>query len=202
MMFLLISFVGSVEVMWSSMRLCVCFVKIDFCLQGCRMIWIWRDTINLIGGDHFKSDHTWMNSVLVNFHDVGAGIKVFMDFSFNFTEKVILKKLLLIFLMILTGCFVWLMIICDTQPTMGHNHLRNNDGMNLSALKTFTSKEIYKGNAFEPSKQPYHIRCDHQGNPSIISEMWTEYPHELNGLIHLSSWASMASDSRRALITT
>lgn len=47
-----------------------------------------------------------MNSVLVNFHDVGAGIKVFMDFSFNFTEKVILKKLLLIFLTILTGCFV------------------------------------------------------------------------------------------------
>ncbi|KAL9459550.1 hypothetical protein AB3S75_002867 [Citrus x aurantiifolia] len=71
-----------------------------------------------------------MNSVLVNFHDVGAGIK----------------------------------------PTMGHNHLRNNDGMNLSALKTFTSKEIYKGNAFEPSKQPYHVRCDHQERERVMDE--------------------------------
>lgn len=33
-MFLLISFVGSVDVLWSSMRLCVCFVKMDFFFAG------------------------------------------------------------------------------------------------------------------------------------------------------------------------
>ncbi|KAK9233109.1 hypothetical protein WN943_023358 [Citrus x changshan-huyou] len=59
-------------------------------------------------------------------------------------------------------------VVAVIKPTMGHNHLRNNGGMNLSALKTFTSKEIYKGNAIEPSKQSYHVRCDHQAYGEIF----------------------------------
>ena len=78
-----------------------------------------------------------------------------MELSFNFTEKVIFwkwfKEAISYLLMILTGCFAWLIMMCDTQPTSTTSciNLGNNDELNPSAHKIFSSKEIYEGNVIE-----------------------------------------------------